>query len=141
MPTWLIIVIVVLALLALGGVIARTLQLKRNRPAFERSLTQADQDLAAAAAADRGWDRAKLEAAARAAYAVEHGGEPDSLTLVEVLDRPGTDEAKGRVKEAAGDLSGDDDLKREGKVDKASGTVKDKVGDASDKVKDVVGKD
>jgi uncharacterized protein YjbJ (UPF0337 family) len=52
-----------------------------------------------------------------------------------------TDDAKGRLKEAAGDLSGDDDLKREGKVDRATGTVKDKVGDASDKVKDAVGKD
>jgi uncharacterized protein YjbJ (UPF0337 family) len=52
-----------------------------------------------------------------------------------------TDEAKGRVKEAAGDLTGDDELKREGKVDRASGSVKDKVGDAADKVKDVVGKD
>jgi uncharacterized protein YjbJ (UPF0337 family) len=51
------------------------------------------------------------------------------------------DEAKGRVKEAAGSLTGDDDLKNEGKVDRASGTVKDKVGDASDKVKDVVNKD
>jgi uncharacterized protein YjbJ (UPF0337 family) len=52
-----------------------------------------------------------------------------------------TDEAKGRLKEAAGDVSGDDELKREGKVDRATGTVKDKVGDASDKVKDAVGKD
>ncbi len=51
------------------------------------------------------------------------------------------DEAKGRVKEAAGDLSGDDGLKREGKVDRATGTVKDKVGDASDKLKDTVNKD
>ena len=51
------------------------------------------------------------------------------------------DEAKGRVKEAAGDLSGDDGLKREGKVDRATGTVKDKVGDASDKLKDAVNKD
>ena len=51
------------------------------------------------------------------------------------------DEAKGRVKEAAGDLSGDDGLKREGKVDRASGSVKDKVGDASDKLKDAVNKD
>jgi uncharacterized protein YjbJ (UPF0337 family) len=51
------------------------------------------------------------------------------------------DEAKGRVKEAAGSLTGDDDLKNEGKVDRASGTVKDKVGDASDKVKDVINKD
>jgi uncharacterized protein YjbJ (UPF0337 family) len=52
-----------------------------------------------------------------------------------------TDDAKGRLKEAAGDVSGDDELKREGKVDRATGTVKDKVGDASDKAKDVVGKD
>jgi len=52
-----------------------------------------------------------------------------------------TDEAKGRTKEAAGALTGDDGLKREGKVDRASGTVKDKVGDASDKLKDAVRKD
>ena len=50
------------------------------------------------------------------------------------------DELKGRTKEAAGDLSGDDGLKREGKVDRATGTVKDKIGDASDKLKDAVNK-
>ena len=48
------------------------------------------------------------------------------------------DDAKGRLKEAGGALTGDDSLKNEGKVDQASGTVKDKVGDASDKIKDVV---
>jgi uncharacterized protein YjbJ (UPF0337 family) len=52
-----------------------------------------------------------------------------------------TDEIKGRTKEAAGDLSGDDGLKREGKIDRATGTVKDKVGDAADKVKDTVNRD
>jgi uncharacterized protein YjbJ (UPF0337 family) len=51
------------------------------------------------------------------------------------------DDLKGRVKEAGGDLTGDQELKNEGKVDQATGTVKDKVGDAGDKVKDVVGKD
>ena len=51
------------------------------------------------------------------------------------------DEAKGRVKEAAGDLTDDQDLKNEGKIDKATGTVKDKVGDVADKVKDVVTSD
>jgi uncharacterized protein YjbJ (UPF0337 family) len=51
------------------------------------------------------------------------------------------DTAKGRVKEAAGDLTDDDSLKNEGKVDRASGSVKDKVGDAADKVKDVLRKD
>ena len=48
------------------------------------------------------------------------------------------DTAKGRVKQAAGDLAGDDDLKREGKVDEAAGSVKEKVGEAADKVKDVL---
>jgi uncharacterized protein YjbJ (UPF0337 family) len=51
------------------------------------------------------------------------------------------DDAKGRIKEAAGDLTGDDDLKREGKVDKATGAVKDGLDKASDKAKDAVGKD
>ncbi|MFN2607877.1 MAG: CsbD family protein [Acidimicrobiales bacterium] len=45
------------------------------------------------------------------------------------------DETKGRIKEAAGDLSDDDDLKREGKVDKATGSVKDAVDKVADKVK------
>jgi uncharacterized protein YjbJ (UPF0337 family) len=48
------------------------------------------------------------------------------------------DDAKGRVKQAAGDLTDDDSLKNEGRVDRATGTVKDKVGDAADKIKDVV---
>ena len=51
------------------------------------------------------------------------------------------DELKGRVKEAAGDLTDDDDLEREGKVDKAVGSVKDAVDDAASKVKDAVSKD
>jgi uncharacterized protein YjbJ (UPF0337 family) len=51
------------------------------------------------------------------------------------------DDGKGRIKEAAGDLTGDKDLQREGKVDQATGTVKDAVGDVADKAKDVVGKD
>jgi uncharacterized protein YjbJ (UPF0337 family) len=51
------------------------------------------------------------------------------------------DQAKGRVKEAAGDLTQDKDLKREGKIDRATGDVKDKVGDASDKVKEAVTSD
>jgi uncharacterized protein YjbJ (UPF0337 family) len=51
------------------------------------------------------------------------------------------DDAKGRVKEAAGSLTGDDDLKREGKVDKATGKAKDGVEKVADKVKDALGRD
>jgi uncharacterized protein YjbJ (UPF0337 family) len=53
------------------------------------------------------------------------------------------DEAKGRVKEAAGDLTDNDELKREGKVDQAAADAKqhvekaaDKAGDAVDSIKD-----
>jgi uncharacterized protein YjbJ (UPF0337 family) len=52
-----------------------------------------------------------------------------------------SDEIKGRAKEAGGDLTGDDDLKNEGKVDQAKSTVKEKLDDAGDKVKDAVGRD
>jgi uncharacterized protein YjbJ (UPF0337 family) len=51
------------------------------------------------------------------------------------------DDLKGRVKEAAGDLTGDKDLQREGQVDQATGKVKDKIDDVADKAKDAVNKD
>ena len=51
------------------------------------------------------------------------------------------DEMKGRAKEAVGDLTDDDDLKREGKVDKATGSVKDKLDKAADKAQNVVNPD
>jgi uncharacterized protein YjbJ (UPF0337 family) len=44
------------------------------------------------------------------------------------------DDAKGRVKEAAGALSGDQDLKNEGKTDQAKSKLKDRVDRAADKV-------
>ena len=49
------------------------------------------------------------------------------------------DEAKGRTKEAAGDLTDDEKLKREGKVDRAVSDVKEKVDDVADKIKEKVG--
>jgi uncharacterized protein YjbJ (UPF0337 family) len=52
-----------------------------------------------------------------------------------------TDDAKGRVKEAAGDLTGDKDLQREGKVDQAGGKVKEGVEKVTDKVKDALKRD
>jgi uncharacterized protein YjbJ (UPF0337 family) len=45
-----------------------------------------------------------------------------------------TDKAKGRVKEAVGDLTDNERLEREGKLDQASGDVKGAVEDAKDKV-------
>lgn len=48
------------------------------------------------------------------------------------------DQAKGRVKQAAGDLTDDKDLEREGEVDEATGKLKDKAEDAKDKVEDAL---
>lgn len=50
------------------------------------------------------------------------------------------DEAKGRAKEAAGSVTDDDDLKREGKLDQAKSSVKDKIDDVKDKASDLVDK-
>ena len=46
-----------------------------------------------------------------------------------------TDQVKGRVKEAAGVLTGDKKLEREGKLDRAAGNVKEKAGKVVDKLK------
>ncbi len=45
------------------------------------------------------------------------------------------DETKGRIKEAAGDLTDDDEMKREGKIDKGTGKAKNVVDKISDKIK------
>jgi uncharacterized protein YjbJ (UPF0337 family) len=49
-----------------------------------------------------------------------------------------TDEAKGRVNEALGDLKDDPTLKREGKLDRASAEAKRKVGKTKDRADDVI---
>lgn len=51
-----------------------------------------------------------------------------------------TDQAKGKIKEAAGDLTGNEKLQSEGKADQAAGNVKEFVGDVVDKVEDTVDK-
>lgn len=51
------------------------------------------------------------------------------------------DEAKGRIKEAAGGLTDDDSLKREGKVDKATGKAKKGIDKTADKARDALRRD
>jgi hypothetical protein len=108
MPTWLAIVIVVFVVLvivlAVGGAYARRRQLEASRGRFDAHLAQINQDLAAAHAQDRGWARDGLEAAARAAYEAERAGaQPDELTLVQIVDRPGTDDDRAVFRVASGD--------------------------------------
>ena len=50
------------------------------------------------------------------------------------------DEAKGRIKEAAGDLTDDKDLQREGKADQAGATAKGVIKDVKEGADSVVDK-
>lgn len=51
-----------------------------------------------------------------------------------------SEQVKGRIKEAAGNLTGNKDLESEGKSDRRVGEVKEKVEHAKDKVDEVTGK-
>ena len=96
METFEIIILVVVAviiLLAVGGALARRRQLAGSQGRFDAHLLEVNRDLAAAHAEDRGWERTVLEGAAREAYAAERSGsDPGELELMQVIDRPGTDD-------------------------------------------------
>jgi hypothetical protein len=83
---------VVLLLLILGFLGARARD-RRQAGTFAEHVAQADSALEQARAADRGWDRAVMEAAARSALEqAQPGVAYEGLHLVLVDDRPGTEE-------------------------------------------------
>ena len=96
-------VVVVLLLLALGGAVAGRRRREATEAAFRTRVEQANHDLAAAHAADNGWEPARVEAAARAAFASARPGvEPGGIELVQVIDPPGTDDDKAIFRVHAG---------------------------------------
>lgn len=99
------VVIVLLVLLAVGGFVAMSRRTHSQEGALLDELQRAERELAQAHAADKGWDRALLEAAARSAAAERFGaGDVGELQLVQVIDKPGTDadQAVFRVQAAGG---------------------------------------
>ena len=98
MPTWLAIVLIALlaivVVLAVGGALGQRRRLEADEGAFRAELSRADRDLAAAHAADRGFDPEVIDRTARAAFVEQYGTEPADLQLVQVIDQPGTDEDK-----------------------------------------------
>ena len=84
---------VVLVLFFLGGVLGARRRDREQAPDLERHIAEADQALEQARAADKGWDRAALEAVAReAVQQARPGFTPEELHLVLVDDRPGVTE-------------------------------------------------
>jgi hypothetical protein len=98
MSTLAIVLLAVLGLflfLVLGGAVASGRRRRALEPRLEASLQEVNRRLAAARAEDRGWERGPLEAAALRAFAeLQPGAEVRDHVLVQVLDRPGTDEDK-----------------------------------------------
>lgn len=58
-----------------------------------------------------------------------------------MADDGSIDKAKGNIKQAAGDLTDNKDLKNEGRVDKTQGGIKEKIDEAADKLKDALHRD
>jgi uncharacterized protein YjbJ (UPF0337 family) len=54
------------------------------------------------------------------------------------MDRHAGEEMKGRMKKAAGDITGDKRLKREGTIDQGSARTKNAIDTAADKAKRAV---
>jgi uncharacterized protein YjbJ (UPF0337 family) len=50
-------------------------------------------------------------------------------------------DVQGRVKEAAGDLTGDKELKKEGKIEQAEEKIKSGIDEVADKAKDILHRD
>jgi hypothetical protein len=98
----LIVLAVIMVAVFVGGLIVAN---RRSRsPDYGRHVAAADQALEQARAADRGWDRATLEAAARGAL-TEHRPDfgYDQLHLVLVDDRPGIEEDRAHFAAVGGD--------------------------------------
>ena len=88
----------VIVLLLIGGYLASRRRVRAAGPEYARRVAAADRELEAARAADRGWDRDRLESAARRALEAQRPGfEPQRLDLVLVDDRPGVAEDRAHL--------------------------------------------
>jgi hypothetical protein len=97
-------VVVAFALLALGGAAVNRRRREAGTPAFRAEIERANRDLAAAHAADNGWEPARVAEAARTAFTAERPNATiESLELVQVVDPPGTDDDKAIFHVRAGD--------------------------------------
>ena len=91
----LIVVGVLILLVFAGGLAAARRRDVTHAGEYARHLAEADQALEQARAADKGWDRAVMEATVQRALEEQRPGfTPDELMLVLVDDRPGVEEDK-----------------------------------------------
>jgi type II secretory pathway pseudopilin PulG len=110
MDTVFLVILIVVGVLLLAALLGALITTRRNRAgagSFSESLRAMDRQLAAAVAADHGWERKHLDTAARTEFAAQRAGVAiESLDLLQIVDEPGTDSdlAVYRVATAAGSV-------------------------------------
>ena len=87
-----VVFVLLVILLVVGGLIANERRTRSQEDELRFAVREADQALALARAGDRGWERDVMEAAAREAFAARSPVEVRELLLMQVVDRPGTEE-------------------------------------------------
>jgi hypothetical protein len=88
----LLVLVVLIVLLIAGGLAVNARRYRAVAQTLGEAVLAADQALAAAHAEDKGWDRTIMESAARDAFAARSEQPIRELHLVQVVDRPGTEE-------------------------------------------------
>ena len=87
-----VVVVLLIVVLAVGGIVASGRRHRADDPALRAELEAANEALALARATDKGWERSLLEEACRAAFAERSAADIRELQLVQVVDKPGTED-------------------------------------------------
>jgi hypothetical protein len=87
-----VVIVLLVIVLGVGGYIANGRRQRADAGARSAELETANEALAIARASDKGWERSLLDAACRAAFADRSAAEIRELQLVQVVDKPGTED-------------------------------------------------
>jgi len=87
-----LVIVVLVAVLIVGGYVITGRRQRADDAAASTELEAANEALALARASDKGWERSLLETAVRAAFAERSEAEIRDLQLVQVVDKPGTED-------------------------------------------------
>jgi hypothetical protein len=87
-----IVIVLLLIVLGVGGYIATGRRERADAEPRRKELEAANEALALARASDKGWERSLLDEACRVAFADRSAAEIRELQLVQVVDKPGTED-------------------------------------------------
>ena len=87
-----LVIVVLVAVLIVGGYVITGRRRRADEPALSTELEAVNESLALARASDKGWERSLLETAVREAFAERSEAEIRDLQLVQVVDKPGTED-------------------------------------------------